>query len=602
MCGVTGLVAWNQALGRSEELVRAMTDAVRHRGPDADGIWIGPHAALGHARLEILDIEGGAQPMFARTPTGGLVTLSYCGEVYNHQELRSVLSGLGHRFTGRSDTEVVLRAYLQWGEAFVTRLRGMFAFALWDCDAQTLLLVRDRLGVKPLYYAFAGGDLVFGSEIKALLAHPCVRAEVDADGLGELFGLPPMTTRVLRGVEEIPPATMVRYDRSGLTRRRYWELESRPHLDSRATTVRRVRDHLDRAVREQIVADVPIGALNSGGLDSSATAALAAGAVGAELMTFDILHTGGAATASSSFHRSDDHPWALLVAEHVKSSHRTVEVSTSDLLAAAPATLAALDLPSLTPINASLWHLFHHIAPHRRVLLSGEGSDEIFSGYRWHDLDTGLARPGRFPWDSTYQPLTALLTRETVRDVRPQRYAHQRYRAAVEQMPPVSGESARERQRREVKWLTLTFYLQFLLRRTDRLSMASGVEVRVPYLDHELVQYAWNIPAPMLRSRGMEKGTLREAVEDLLPDLVAWRPKSGYPASITLGYQAALWRQARDLLATPAAPVWRLVSRPRLAAMLALREGDLSDWTPLQHVAYILEIDAWLRERHVTLV
>jgi asparagine synthase (glutamine-hydrolysing) len=290
-----------------------------------------------------------------------------------------------------------------------------------------------------------------------------------------------------------------------------------------------------------------------------------------------------------------------MVAEHVKSSHRTVDVSPSDLLAAAPATLDAMDYPSLTPINASLWHLFHHIAPHRRVVLSGEGADEIFAGYRWHDLDSGLARPGRFPWDSTYQPLTALLTRETLRDVRPLRYAHRRYQACVEQMPTVPGESPSARRFREVKWLTMWVYLQFLLRRTDRLSMASGVEVRVPYLDHDLVQYAWNIPATMLRSRGMEKGALREAVEDLLPDLVAWRPKSGYPASITAAYQAALWERARDLLATPSAPVWRLVCRKKLGALLSLREGDLSDWTPLQHVAYVLELDTWMRTRTVTL-
>lgn len=600
MCGVTGLVAWGQAPDRNEELVRAMTDAVRHRGPDADGLWIGPHAALGHARLEILDIDGGAQPMLARTPTGGLVALSYCGEVYNHEELRAVLVTAGHRFATRSDTEVVLRAYLEWGEVFVTHLRGMFAFALWDCAAETLLLVRDRLGVKPLYFGFAGADLVFGSEIKALLAHPALPAVVGADGLGELFGLPPMTASVLRGIEEVPPATLIRYDRNGLSRRRYWDLESRPHLDSRTVTVRRIRDHLERAVREQVVADVPIGSLNSGGLDSSAVAALAAAAEPG-LMTFDILHTGGAATASSSLHRSDDHPWALMVAEHVKSSHRTVSVSTSDLLAAAPATLDAMDYPSLTPINASLWHLFHHIAPHRRVVLSGEGADELFAGYRWHDLDSGLARPGRFPWDSTYQPLTALLTRATVRDVRPQRYAHRRYLACVEQVPTVPGESPAARRFREVKWLTMWFYLQFLLRRTDRLAMAGGVEVRVPYLDHDLVQYAWNIPATMLRGRGMEKGALREAVEDLLPDRVAWRPKSGYPASVTAAYQAALWERARDLLATPSAPVWRLVCRKRLSALLSLREGDLSDWTPLQHVAYVLEIDAWMRSRGVTL-
>jgi asparagine synthase (glutamine-hydrolysing) len=602
MCGITGLVAWSQPLDRNEMVVRAMTDTVRHRGPDADGIWVGPHAALGHTRLEILDIEGGAQPMTARHPGGGLVALSFCGEVYNFADVRATLIAAGHRFTSRGDTEVVLRAYLQWGEAFVERLRGMFAIALWDTDSQTLILARDRMGVKPLYFARVGDELVFGSEIKALLAHPGLDARLDENGLGELLAMVPMTSPgcgVLRGVEEVPPATVVRCNRNGVASRRYWRLESGPHPDDTATTARRVRDLLERAVGEQIVADVPVGALNSGGLDSSATAALAA-QLSDGLLTFDILHSGGAATASSSFHRSDDHPWALLVAEHIKSEHHTIEVSTEDLLSAHTATRRAMDLPSLTPINASLWQLFHRISPRRRVVLSGEGSDEIFGGYRWHDLDSGLAQPGRFPWATTYRPLTGLLTDEASQ-IKPRLYAHRRYLSALEQMPRLHGESPRDRQFREVKWLTIAFYLQFLLRRTDRLAMASGVEVRVPYLDHDLVQYAWNIPQSMLRSRGLEKGPLREAVEDLLPERVAWRPKSGYPASLTAGYQAALWQRANDLLADSAAPVLQLVSGRKLAALLAEHDGDLSEWTPLQHVAYVLELDAWLREHHVTI-
>ncbi|WP_027345237.1 asparagine synthase (glutamine-hydrolyzing) [Hamadaea tsunoensis] len=609
MCGITGLVTFDrptnaQPPDRAERIVRAMTETLRHRGPDADGIWCGPYATLGHTRLEILDVAGGAQPMLARRTGGGLVVLTFSGEVYNHDDLRASLAAAGQSFETRSDTEVVLRAYLEWGEDFVHRLRGMYAFALWDADAERLLLVRDRFGIKPLYFARAGDDLVFGSEIKALLAHPGLPARLTADGLGELLALPPMTSPghgVLDGVEEVPPATVIRFGRTGLARRRYWTLESREHHDDPAATARRVRALLERAVREQVVADVPVGALNSGGLDSSAAAALAAAELGGELATFDVLHAGGAASTASSFHRSDDHPWALLVAEHVKSRHRTIEVSTQDLVAAQAATRTAMDLPSLTPINASLYQLFHRIAPHRRVVLSGEGSDEIFAGYRWHDLASGLAPAGRFPWATTYRPLTGLLTDETVHHVHPQVYAHQRYLAALSDLPLLAGEAGPARRLREVKWLTMAFYLPFLLRRTDRLSMASSVEVRVPFLDHDLVQYAWNIPGDRLRRRAREKGPLREAVEDLLPASVAWRPKSGYPASLTAGYQAAVWQQARDLLGDTRSPVLRLVSAPKLSAMLDAYEGDLTEWTPLQHVAYVLEVDAWLREHRVAL-
>ncbi|MDI1462220.1 asparagine synthase (glutamine-hydrolyzing) [Catellatospora sp. KI3] len=600
MCGITGLVAWWQGQARNRQVIIAMTETQHHRGPDDAGVWVDDHVAFGHTRLSIIDRSGGAQPMVVRRPGSGEVAITFSGEVYNHFQLREQLTAAGHRFAGRSDTEVVLRAYLHWGEGFVHHLRGIYAFGLWDCDLELLLLVRDRLGVKPLYVARTPTDLVFGSELKALLAHPDLTAEVDEEGLGELLGLVPMTSpghAVLRGIEEVPPATVLRHDRDGLTRHRYWQLESHPHLDDRDTTVRRVRDLLERAVIEQAAADVPVGALLSGGLDSSAVVALAAGTTTQPLLTFDIDHGSTAAHTASSFHRSHDHPYALAVARHTASEHRTVQVGTGDLLRAHESTLASMDLPSLTTINASLSHLFARISPHRRVVLSGEGADELFAGYRWHDA--AAAPRGTFPWSATYQPLVAVLRRETLRQVRPVRYARQRCLAALEQMPALDGETGLSRRLREIRWLTIVFYLAFLLRRADRLAMAHGVEVRVPFLDHRLVQYTWNIGGGWQRARGLEKGLLREAVDGLLPEQVTWRPKSGYPASLTSTYQDALWEKARELVTDPNAPVLGLVSARRLKALLDVNHGHLDDWTATQHVAYILELDAWLRRYSV---
>lgn len=608
MCGIAGLAAWWQSNERNGSVVAAMTETLHHRGPDAHGVWTAEHVALGHTRLAIVDIAGGQQPMVVRRPGAGEVCIVFSGEIYNHDELRAELQAMGHlfsarggAFTTRSDTEVVLRAYLQWGEAFAARLVGMFAFAIWDTDEQALLLVRDRLGIKPLYMTQTGGDLAFASELKALLAHPGVSAEVDADGLGQLLAMVPMTTpghAVLTGIEEVLPATIVRWDRRGVHQHRYWALEARPHQHDRLTTVDHVRQLLERAVREQSVADVPIGALCSGGLDSSAVAALAAEHLGGEtLMTFDVRHTNWAATSSSSFHRSDDHGFAVMAAEHIGSEHITVDVSTDDLLAAHDATLRAMDLPSLSTINVSLNVLFERISQKRRVVLSGEGADEVFRGYAFHDL-AGTPATG-LPWANAYPPLTHLLNRDTARQVRPGRYARERQIELLEQMPVQAGETGPVRRLREIMWLTQQMYLPFLLRRKDRLSMASGVEVRVPYLDHRLVEYAWAIPAGWHRDRHMEKGLLRQAVAHMLPEQVAWRPKSGYPASLTLAYQAALWQRARDVLADPTSPVLALISPKMLRAHLAMHDGDLSDWTPLQHVSYVLEINDWLRAYRV---
>ncbi|WP_027345793.1 asparagine synthase (glutamine-hydrolyzing) [Hamadaea tsunoensis] len=597
MCGIAGLVTQWQGPTRNRIAVTAMIKTLEHRGPDAADVWADNGAALGHTRLAIVDLAGGTQPMTVDRGDGSLV-LSFSGEIYNHDELRRQLRAAGHTFRSRSDTEVILHAHQQWGAQAPTHLRGIFAYALWDTSTNTLLLVRDRLGVKPLYFALLGGELIFGSEHKALLAHPMLPAEIDDDGLTELLAMVPMTTPghgILRQIHEVPPATIVRYNRQGLSRTVYWQLTSHRHEHSRATTISRVRELLAAAVDEQIKADVPVGSLLSGGVDSSAVAALAAQYLGGEqLWTYDLMHA-EPARAASSFHNSDDHPAALLAAEHIKSEHRTITASTADLLAAHAATRQAMDLPSLTPINASLLHLFIGISRDRRVVLSGEGADELFGGYRWHDLDAGDHQPGRFPWHSTYEPLTALLNRDTLRALRPSRHIATRRRAALEQMPLPAGEIGRDRRQRETDWLTVVFYLPFLLRRKDRLSMRAGVEARVPFLDHRLVEYAWNIPADMRPSRRMEKGVLREAVADLLPTQVAWRRKSGYPASVTTGYRDALWQQLRDVLATPRSPILHLINPRNVAAMLDRHAGELHSWTPLQHVAYLLELNYFLR-------
>jgi asparagine synthase (glutamine-hydrolysing) len=598
MSGIAGLVTWWQGPTRNRLAVTAMTKTLRHRGPDAADVWAGPGAALGHTHLSTTDLAGDAEPMTLERDNGAALVLSFDGDIYNRSELRHQLRSAGHVFRTRSDAEIILHAHQQWGTQAPQQLRGIFAYALWDISTETLFLVRDRLGVKPLYYAQLNGELIFGSEHKALLAHPMLPAEIDEDGLAELLAMAPITTPghgVLRHIHEVPPATVLRYNRTGLWLTPYWQLIGRRHNDSRANTIRRVRELLADAVDEQCKADVPVGALLSGGVDSSAVTALAAADLGGEqLWTYDILHS-EPVRAVSSLHRSDDHPAALLAAEHIKSDHRTISVTTENLLAAHDATLDAMDLPGLTPINASLLQLFAAISSDRRVVLSGDGADELFSGYPWQDLNAGYDEPGRIPWRSAYEPLTPLLNRDTIRAIRPGRYVADRRRAALEQAPILAGETGQVRRQREVDWLTLNLYLPFLLRRTDRLSMRAGVQVRMPYLDHRLVEYAYNIPADLRPSRRMEKGILREAVADLLPARIAWRQQSGYPASTTVGYRDQLWQRLRDTLSTPSAPVLRFVNPRAVAAMLELQSRDLRSWTPLLHTAYLLELNRFLR-------
>ncbi len=417
MCGVTGYVDWTLHDASSFEhraLISAMIATLAARGPDDHGAVIDRHVALGHTRLAIIDPIGGRQPMVARRASGHQVALTYSGEVYNYLDLRRELLGRGHHFTTRSDTEVVLRAYLQWGVACVDRLRGIFAFALWDEAEQELLLVRDRMGVKPMYYAQLRSGLAFGSEIKSLLEHPELFAEVDDQGIAELFTMVPNFTPGLtpfRGIRELQPGHLLRYGRNGVSQRRYWALESRPHEHDLDQTVAHVRELLAAAVTEQLQADVPLAALNSGGLDSSAVAALAARELRDPLATFTIDYSGAndQTHASSSFHRDRDTPHALTLAAHLRTRHTTHEVSTQDLLDVHRRGVRAMDLPSLASINASLLLLFQRIKSEGYpVVLSGETADELFGGYAMHQSPN--VPPRRSPAASAHERTSRIAT------------------------------------------------------------------------------------------------------------------------------------------------------------------------------------------------
>ena len=370
------------------------------RGPDAGGVWASGHALIGHRRLAVVDLPGGVQPM-----SDSSAVLTFSGEIYNFRELRRELEGYGHAFRTRSDTEVLLRAWLQWGENCLPRLNGMFAFAIWDAAREELFLARDRLGVKPLCFARTPDGVLFGSEPKAILAHPGFRAELDADGIAELFG--PIGTRtpghgVYRGLSEVRPGCLVRVSRAGLTSRAYWELGAWPHPDDEAATVSRVRELLTDIVDRQLVADVPLCTLLSGGLDSSALTALAARALERDgrgkLATFSVdFPRSQDGFQPDPFRPSHDEPFAQQVARHTGTRHATIMLDAAELTAAAHMPRRAHDLPVAGDMYTSMYLLFRGLRERSTVALSGESADEVFGGYAWYHNPAMLAAP-TFPW------------------------------------------------------------------------------------------------------------------------------------------------------------------------------------------------------------
>jgi asparagine synthase (glutamine-hydrolysing) len=610
MCGITGWVDFGRDLRAERPALEAMTATMTCRGPDAGGVWCSAQAGIGHRRLSVIDIEGGAQPM--RAPGDEDVVLTFSGEIYNFPELRHELRAHGHAFRTRSDTEVLLHSYLEWGPGCLPRLNGMFAFAIWDARRQELMLARDRMGIKPLYYAPRASGALFGSEPKAILAHPGFEAEIDAEGLAELFSQAGTYTPghgVYRGLAQVKPGCSVHVTRDGVRSATYWRLESHEHPDDLPATVGTVRDLLTDIVDHQTVADVPLCSLLSGGLDSSLISALAHRAAArsgqGKLSTFSVDFAGSEADfRPDQLRPSHDEPFARAAAGHIGSRHVTVLLDADDLIEAQWSPLAAHDMPTMGDMFTSMYLLFRGVREQSTVALSGESADEVFGGYGWYHVPAMLAAD-TFPWAAggSWAPL---LQPDVAAKVRLEEYAADSYSQAMAEVPRLPDEDPGDRRIREVLYLGLTRWLPMLLDRKDRLSMISGLEVRVPFCDHRLVQYVWNVPWAMKGTGGIEKGLLRAAGAGLLPDPLLYRRKSIYPGVANPAWEQTIDTQMRELLARPDAPLFTLVSHGKLAAAYAA-DPALTGYMAIKpsstaSAAFLLDINEWLRRYHVRIL
>ncbi|MFJ9818658.1 asparagine synthase (glutamine-hydrolyzing) [Streptomyces sp. NPDC101151] len=607
MCGIAGWVDWRRDLTQVEPVIERMTKMLVPRGPDAQETWLSPRAALGHSRLAVIDLDGGRQPMARADRAGGQAVVTFSGEIYNFRELRTELSARGWSFCSRSDTEVLLTAYLEWGTDCARRLNGMYAFAIWDERVRRLVLVRDRFGVKPLYWARTDDGILFGSEPKALLAHDEVSAELDAEGVAELMAVPRARTPghgTFRGIHEVKPGCLLVATGTGVQESRYWRLEARPHTDDFTTTTTTVRSLLEDIVGHQVVADVPVGTLLSGGIDSSGVTALAAQALDGGLTSFAVNPPAADGPGSDTWRPSSDGPFAALVASSLGIGHLVSDIDVDTLVERFDVGLQARDLPGWGDLDTTMYLLFQTIRRHCTVALSGEAADEMFGGYLWQ-LDPRYVSHPSFPWMYGRRQPDFLLREDVRRLIDPARYEADRYHQALAEVPLLAGEDPDRQREREVFHLGLTRWLPGLMDRQDRLSMAVGLEVRVPFADHRLAEYLFNVPMRLKRHADTPKAVLREAFRHLLPDEVVDRPKSAYPASRNDTYVARMRDLVLDLLADPHAPVFDLVDRERVRTAVTTQLGDLpgpiTAVTPAISLSYLLELNRWFERYDVRL-
>jgi asparagine synthase (glutamine-hydrolysing) len=608
MCGITGWVGYSRDLRQERRTIDAMTETMACRGPDASGVWTDQQAALGHRRLAVIDIPGGAQPMSISTPNGD-VAMVYSGEAYNFTELRDELADAGHKFTTSSDTEVVLRGYLQWGDAVADRLNGMYAFAIWDSRDRKLVMIRDRMGIKPFYFYPTSDGVLFGSEPKAILANPIAKRVVGIDGLRELFAPVKTPKKALwEGMAEVEPGTIVTVDERGIRERTYWRLESKLHTDNRDTTVAHVRELLDDIVRRQLVADVPECVLLSGGLDSSAITALSARELKDPVRTFAVDFVDQADNFKpDEFRQTMDTPYVHDVAKHVGSDHTDIVLDHNQLssLDLRRKVIGARDIPmGLGDMDASLYLLFKAIRQQSTVALSGESADEIFGGYRqFHDPK--IQQADAFPWiaagmgpiDATDTMLSPALG--SVIDL--DGFMRDRYSEAVAEVGRVDGEDDFTHRMRVMSYLHLTRFVRILLDRKDRMSMAVGLEVRVPFCDHRLVEYVYNTPWSLKTYDGREKSLLRGAARDVLPQSVVDRVKSPYPSTSDPQYGAAIQAHAKDLYGSGDDLLFTIIDPAKLEHLIGLDPLTLQpvDRTRLERV---LDLAVWIDMYKPTIV
>lgn len=613
MCGFTGWIDWNRDLTLHSDDLERMTSTLALRGPDASGTWISGPCALGHRRLSVMDPEKGAQPMI-RNQDDGKFVIVYNGELYNAPELKRELESRGRVFSTTCDTEVLLASYMEWGAASVEKFNGIFAFAIWDAKEEKLFLARDRVGVKPLFISQAGGQFIFGSEPKALLAHPAVKPEVGAQGIAELFIVGPARTPgvgVYSQLTELLPGKCMTVDRSGVRTHTYWELRSCEHEHSVEQTAAHVAELLRDTLERQLASDVPIGTLLSGGLDSSALTSLAVNFLnrsgGAQLHTFSVDYVDNDKHFKShAFQPNSDAPWIQRMRDYLGTEHHDVYFDTPDLVAALDDALTARDLPGMADVDASLLLFCREIKKDVTVAISGEAADEVFGGYPWFHREESL-NASTFPWALASGMRAELLSPEMREWVRPLEYIGDRYSEAVAAVPHLKGETEKQRKMRTMSYLNITRFMPTLLDRKDRMSMGAGLEVRVPFCDHRLIDYVFNIPWEIKTSGDREKGILRQSLRGVLPDDVLFRKKSPYPKTHNPAYLNAVRSKLLGVLDDPSSPILPLIDTAKVREIAGSDAASSNiPWfgqlmSGPQLFAYLYQVNRWLKEYKVSI-
>ncbi len=611
MCGITGFSNFNKDIRSEFNNILMMNDSLYHRGPDEFDYYKHKNVILGHRRLSIVDPNGGKQPM-QRIVNFHKYTIVYNGEIYNTDEIRDDLVSKGYSFYTYSDTEVVLINYIHYKEECVSKLNGIFAFCIFDEDRNCLFMARDQLGVKPIFYSFKDGYLIFGSEIKSLLKHPKVSPIVCGDGILDLLGLGPSRSLgegIFKDVKEIPPAHYLFIYKDRITLKEYWRLESKEHNLTLEDTKEKLSLMLENAIKKQMVSDRGIFSFLSGGIDSSLISAVVSDEFNKEgkiLDTFTVDYVDyDKDFEGNEFEVTSDKYFVKVVNESIKSNNRIITIKNEDLFYALEDGLYSSDIPSMADIDTSLYLFCKGIKNYGTVGLSGECADEIFGGYPWYLNEEDL-KLNKFPWNR-FSGIRKELFNDKIKNLDFDSYIKNKFDETLKDVCILDSDSELDAKIRKMTTLNVKWFMVTLLNRKDRMSMANSLEIRVPFADRELVEFSYNIPAKFKFLNGREKGILREVSRKFLPDSIIDRKKSPYPKTQSAIYTNLVVNELSNILDNKSNPIFEIIDEKSVRKLIESRGNSYTKpWFGQlmrgpQLMAYLIQINMWLKKYNINL-
>lgn len=603
MCGIAGILSSDIDLRGEKLLVEKMGKTLKKRGPDAAGLYLTPEVALVHRRLSVIDVENGAQPMHF-----GKYVIVYNGEIYNTDEVRNELEGFGYKFDTHCDTEVVLKAYDKWGNESVKKLNGIFAYAIYDKKENSLFACRDRIGVKPFFYNKTKNTFSFASKIDTLLCQPYVKSVVDKEGLYEIFMLGPAKTigkAIFKDIYELPPAFCLTYKNGEIKTYPYWKLEAKEFNENEETAAEHTYLLVKDSVERQLVSDVPLATFLSGGLDSSIISKIASDKYkesGKTLDTYSVDYTDNDKYFKKSlFQPNKDSDYIDVISSYIGSAHHNIVLNNVDVANALEEAAIERGIPGFVDIDSSLMLFCKEVKKDFTVCLSGECADEIFAGYPWYHKKEILFE-NVFPWARNTNIRQRILKKGFLSNG--EEYLQSAYRNTLKNISYLESDDKINKRMREMFVLNLNWFMQTLLARKDNMSMASSLEVRVPFCDYRLVEYAYNMPWNIKALDGREKGILRKAFENDLPKEIAWRKKSPYPKTHNPAYFARVKELFAIALTDNSTPLMDWIDIDNLYLLLQNPDSLPEPWYGQlmgipQIAAYIYQIYAWIKHYNV---